>query len=173
MTDERNMTDAEWVLTRRVDAPRELVWKAWTEAERLREWFGPRGYTMTSARMDLRPGGMFHYCIRSQDGEPGGTEMWGKWVFREIEPPARLTYISSFSDPDGGTTRHPLAPDWPLEVLGALELAADGASTVMTMRSIPVNVTADDLRRFREAHAQMDGGWKGTLEQLTAYLRGA
>jgi len=60
--------DREIVITRVFDAPRELVWKAWTERERLMQWFGPKGFTMSTAKLDFRPGGVFHYCLRSPDG---------------------------------------------------------------------------------------------------------
>ena len=62
--------DKEFVLTRTFDAPRDLVWKAWTEPKRLMEWWGPKGFKMKAAKVDLRPGGTFHYGMRSPMGEP-------------------------------------------------------------------------------------------------------
>src|SRR5580704_13391744 len=70
----------EFAITRVFDAPREQVWKAFTESERLMRWWGPKGFTMQVAKLDLRPGGVFHYCMRSPDGR----DMWGKFVYREI-----------------------------------------------------------------------------------------
>ena len=61
--------DREFVISRTFDAPRDLVWKAWTERERLMQWFGPKGFTMPIAKLDFRPGGMLHYCLRSADGK--------------------------------------------------------------------------------------------------------
>lgn len=97
----------EFVITRTFDAPRDLVWKAHTEPERLKQWWGPKGFTMLSCKVDLRPGGLFHYGMRSPDGQV----MWGKFIYREIVKPERLVFIVSFSDEKGGTTRHPLAPN--------------------------------------------------------------
>src|SRR5205823_4677268 len=83
----------------------------WVEPDRLARWWGPKGFTMLSSTLDLRPGGIFHYGMRSPDGR----EMWGRWVFREVVAPERLVFVASFSDEAGGVTRHPFAPDWPLE----------------------------------------------------------
>src|SRR5262249_7142388 len=114
-----------FILTRVLDAPRELVFKAWTEAERLAHWWGPKGFAVRVCRLDLRPGGVFLYSMRSPDGR----DMWGKWVFREIVPPERLVFVVSFSDEEGGVTRHPFAPDWPLEVLSTLTLTEQDGRT--------------------------------------------
>ncbi len=66
--------------SRAFDAPRELVWKAFTEPERMKQWWGPKGFTVIAAKMDLRPGGTYHYGMQA----PDGATMWGKMVFREI-----------------------------------------------------------------------------------------
>ena len=92
-----------FVITRVVDAPRSRVWKAWTDAKELKKWWGPKGFEVVSTKVDLKPGGIFHYLLRS----PNGQEMWGKFVYREIVPEERLVFISSFSDEDAGETRHP------------------------------------------------------------------
>ena len=92
-------------MARQVDAPREKVWKCWTEPERLAAWFGPKGFETITAKLDVRPGGVYHYCLRGN-----GVEMWGKWTFQEIDAPGRLVFLSAFSDKDGGLGRHPLAP---------------------------------------------------------------
>src|SRR5437899_7660320 len=90
----------ELLVTRTFDAPRELVFKAWTEPERLAQWWGPKGFTMKKVSVDLRPGGVFHYGMTSPDGH----EMWGRFVYREITPPERLIFVNSFSDEDAGIT---------------------------------------------------------------------
>jgi len=86
------------------------VWKCFTDPERMKQWWGPKGFTVIASKMDLRVGGTYHYCLKAPDGTP----MWGKFVFREIVPPERLDFISSFSDEKGGTTRHPGHASWPL-----------------------------------------------------------
>src|SRR5215471_11703282 len=99
-----------FIITRVFDAPRELVWQAHTELEHLKHWWGPKGFTWMGGKIDLRPGGVFHYGLRSPDGQA----MWGKFIFREIVAPERLVFIVSFSDEKEGVTHHPLSPTWPL-----------------------------------------------------------
>jgi len=156
----------EFVISRTFDAPRELVWKAWTEPERLAQWFGPKGTKISSSKNDLRPGGVYHYGMRT----PDGTEMWGKWVYREVEKPARLVFVNSFSDPEGGITRHPFAPGWPLEMLSNITFDDDGGKTRITIRWSPLNASDAEKNVFREGFSGMEKGWGGTMEQLEAYL---
>ncbi len=160
-------TGDEFVIARDFDAPRELVWKAVTEPERMKQWWGPKGTNVVAADMDLRPGGTYHYGMRLPDGKT----MWGKFVYREIVPPQRLTFVSSFSDEAGGITRHPLSPTWPLQMLSTFtcEEIPDGR-TRFTVRWSPHNATADEQSTFDAGRDSMRQGWNGTLETLTAYL---
>ena len=155
-----------FVITRIVDAPRDLVWRVFTEAEHLQRWFGPKGFTMPSCRLDLRPGGIFHYQLRA----PDGTELWGKWLFKEIVPPERLVVVVSFSDAQLATTRHPWAADWPLETLGTTELAEQGDKTLITVTWTPYKPTPAEAAAFEAGRDGMRQGWTGTFEQLEAYL---
>ncbi len=158
--------DAGFTITRTFDAPRYLVFKAWTETSHLTRWFGPKGFTTLSAKNDLRPGGVFHYQMRSPDGR----EMWGKWVYREIAPPERLAFVASFSDEAGNTTRAPFSADWPLEVLSTVTFAEHGGKTTLTMRGVPLNATEAERRTFEAGHGSMQKGWTGTLDQLAEHL---
>ena len=156
----------EFILHRIFAAPRALVWKAWTEAEHLQRWFGPKGFTMPACSLDLRPGGVFLYGMKSPDGH----EMWGKWIFREIVPPEKLVVIASFSDAKGGVTRHPLSAHWPLETLSTMILTEHEGKTTLTLRWAPYNATAIERQTFDASHDSMRQGWGGTMEQLEAYL---
>jgi uncharacterized protein YndB with AHSA1/START domain len=160
-----------FVLTRHFKAPRELVWRAWTEVEQLAQWMSPAGCTTISARLDLRAGGQYHYGLRT----PDGNEMWGMWLFRELVAPARLVTVNSFSDAAGGLTRHPMAPDWPRYTLSTLELlehAGLGRGTTLQLRWEPYEATAAEIAIFNAAHAGMEQGWSGTMAQLEAWLAG-
>jgi uncharacterized protein YndB with AHSA1/START domain len=157
-----------FVISRTVNAPRELVWKAYTEPEHLKRWFGPKGFTMPTCSMDLRPGGVFHYCMRSPDGH----EMWGKWIFLEIVRPEKLVNTVSFSDAQGGVTRHPMAPTWPLETRGTATFTELDGKTTITLEWVAVNATEIEQKTFDESHASMTMGWSGTFEQLEAFLAG-
>ena len=157
----------EFVISRTFDAPRELVYRAWTEAEQLMHWFGPKGFPMFHARIDLRPGGTFHYALR----QPDGGEMWGKWVFQEIVPPEEIVVVSSFSDPEGKTTKHPGMTDWPLEMRSRFLFEDVGGKTKVTIRWAPVATSTEaEIRTFERGRPGMTQGWTGTFEQLEAYL---
>jgi len=159
-------TVEDFVISRAFDAPRELVWKAFTDPEHMKNWWGPKGFTMRFSRMDFRPGGSYHYCMRSPDGH----DMWGKFVYREIVAPERIVFINSFSDENGGVTRHPMAPTWPLEMLSTFTFAEQNGKTTLTIRWSPINATEEELKTFDAGRTGMNQGWSGTFEQLENYL---
>jgi uncharacterized protein YndB with AHSA1/START domain len=155
----------DFVITRVFDAPRELVWQAWTDPKHM-SWWGPKGVTITIRKLEFRPGGLFHYCMHTPDGH----DMWGKWVIREIVPPERLVFINSFSDEAGNFTHHPMSPTWPLQVLSILTLAEQGGKTLLTIRWRPEAATAEERKTFAAGHVSMQQGWSGTLDKLSEYL---
>lgn len=156
-----------FVIHREFAAPRDVVWRAWTEREQLMGWFGPKGFRMTEARLDLKPGGLFHYRLAG----PNGIEIWGRFVFREIVPPSRLVWINSFSDPAGGVTRHPLTTDrWPLEMLTTASFEETPGGTRVTISMLPFDAGAEERGVFDRHLGSMQGGWGGTLDQFATYL---
>lgn len=155
-----------FTLCRTLNAPRERVFRAWTELDQLRPWWGPKGFPLADCSLDLRPGGAFHYQLKSA----GGNEMWGKWVYREVAPPERLVLVSSFSDPQGRTARAPFSDDWPLETLTTFTFAEDGDRTIFTLAASPMNATDAERKAFADMHGSMRAGWGGTLDQLADYL---
>jgi uncharacterized protein YndB with AHSA1/START domain len=155
-----------FTISRTVNAPRERVFAAFTEEQHLRRWMTPAGFTMPECRLDLRPGGSFHYCLRALTGH----EMWGKWTFREIEPPARLVVIVEFSDRAGGVTRHPMVPTWPLHTLSETVLEAQDGKTSVTVRWSPHEATETERQVFDISHDAMRLGWTGTFDQLESHL---
>jgi uncharacterized protein YndB with AHSA1/START domain len=95
---------AAYILEREFSAPRELVFRAFSEAEHLKMWWGPRGWEVTVCNVDFRPGGVWHYCMKCMDenqGEFYGMESWGKAVYREIDEPGTIVYTDYFSDEEG------------------------------------------------------------------------
>lgn len=159
-------TTNEFVISRVFDAPRERVFKAWTHLESLKQWWGPKGFSMNSCRLDLRPEGVFHYCMRS----PEGFEMWGKFVYVDITAPERLIFVNSFSDETANTVRAPFSSEWPLEIRNTLTFQENQGKTTLTLRGIPVNATAAELQAFRAGHESMQKGFAGTLMQLDEFL---
>jgi uncharacterized protein YndB with AHSA1/START domain len=155
-----------FVIFRTFDAPRDRMWEAWTEREQLMQWFGPKGFTMPAAKLDFRPGGIFHYCLES----PKGDEMWGKFSYREIEAGERIVFVSSFSDEEGNVTRHPLSATWPLEMLSTIRFSEKAGRTTVTVEWIPVNPTEAERETFESSREGVQQGWTGTFDQLAGHL---
>ena len=157
----------DFVMSRVFDVPRDLLWTCFTEPDRMKQWWGPKGVKVVAAKMDLRVGGIYHYGMETPDGKV----MWGKFVYREITPPERLVFINSFSDEAGGLTRHPMAPTWPLQMLSIFTFEEQpGGKSKFSVRWAPLNPTPEERATFDAGHASMTGGWSGTLEQLEAYV---
>ena len=151
----------ELVVTRAFEAPRGLVFAAWTEPERLKRWWGPRNFTMPFCEIDLRPGGVFLRCMRS----PEGRDLWVTGVFREVVVPERLVFTDSFADAQGdvvSAVRYGLGAGWPTERLVTVTFEDEGGATRVTIRhiGIPSGVDPDLTRR----------GWSDGLDSLAEYL---
>jgi uncharacterized protein YndB with AHSA1/START domain len=156
-----------FVISRTFNAPREVVFDAFTKPDEMKKWWGPKGFTVIVSKMDLRPGGTYHYGMRAPDGAP----MWGKFVYREIARPERIVFVNSFSDENGGVTRHPMAPDWPLQMITTFAFEdLGGGKTRLTTTSMAFDATEAEHAVFDAHHDSMTQGWTGTLDQLETYL---
>jgi uncharacterized protein YndB with AHSA1/START domain len=158
---------AEFVISRVFDAPRDRVWQTLTDVEAMKHWWGPAGFTIIAAKLDLRAGGTFHGGMRS----PEGFKMWAKLAYQEIVPPERLVFVNSFSNEAGGVTRHPIVPTWPLETLTILTLEEEpGGKTKLNVRSSPHNPSDVERKTFDSAHVGMKATWNGTFDRLADHL---
>jgi uncharacterized protein YndB with AHSA1/START domain len=137
----------ELVIRRTFDAPRELVWKAFTELERARQWWGPKDFTVPVLEMDMRPGGAWHAVMRSPDGK----EYPQSGVYREIVPPERLVFTLIWDDE---------GPD--SEMLCTFTFAERGNKTEMTFRKGPF--TSEKRRKGEEE------GWNECFDRLEALV---
>jgi uncharacterized protein YndB with AHSA1/START domain len=169
MTGSRQMSK-DFVISRVLDAPRDLVWQCFTDAERMKHWWGPKGFTVFASTMDLRVGGTYHYGMKT----PNGGAMWGLFTYREIVPKEKLVFVNSFSDETRGVTRHPGSATWPLQMLSTFTFEdAPGGKTKFTVRWQTLGATAEEQKTFDTMHDSMTQGWSGTMEQLEAYLNKA
>lgn len=92
------------ILEREFNAPKELVFKAFSEPEHMKQWWGPRGWIVPVCNVDFRPGGVWHYCMKCVDENQGdffGMESWGKGIYEEIVHDEKIVYIDYFSDAEG------------------------------------------------------------------------
>ncbi len=90
----QHIGEREFVVERQFAAPRALVFQVFTQPQHLKRWWAPRPYTISACTVDLRPGGIWHYAMRS----PEGQEHWARSVYREIVPPEKLVYSATFAD---------------------------------------------------------------------------
>lgn len=159
-------TARAFTMTRTFDAPRALVFKAFSEAERLAQWWGPTGFEIQVSRLEFRPGGIFHYKMAS----PNGHDMWGRFTFREIVEPERIVWINSFSDPEGAVAPAPFDMAFPLEILNTVTLEEQGGKTILSLHSTPINETPEERATFDGMFDSMQVGFGGTFDQLAEFL---
>jgi uncharacterized protein YndB with AHSA1/START domain len=157
-----NTATHELVITRIFDAPRELVWKAWTEPEHLMRWWGPKNFTSPTCKIDLRVGGKYLYCMRS----PEGQEFWSTGIYREIVPPERLVVTDSFADKDGNVvpaSDYGLGDDFPLELQVTVTFEEHQGKTKMTLRH--AGIPAGQIREMTET------GWNESFDKFAESLK--
>lgn len=153
-------------ITHTFNAPREIVFKALTESEHLKNWWGPKGWTFEVAKSDFHPGGVFHYSQRPADGNV----MWVKFVYSEMIAPEKIVYTSFFSDEEGNSVRAPFDDNWPMEILNTITLTEDGGKTTLTMIVAPVSPTEEESKTFEDSKEMAQEGYSGTFDQLDEYL---
>ena len=146
--------ERELVITRIFDAPRELVFKAWTDPRHVAQWWGPKGFTNPVCEMDLRPGGALRIVMRA----PDGAEHPMKGVFREIVEPERLVFTNIAVDAQGNTL---------LEGLTIVTFAEHGGKTKLTLQTSAAGVAAEAAQML----AGMEQGWTESLDRLEDRLR--
>jgi uncharacterized protein YndB with AHSA1/START domain len=141
-------SDGDLIIERIFDAPRGLVWKAWTEPDRLVRWFGPHGFTIPFCEVDLRPGGLLRFCHHSPQGEEG----WGKGVYREVVEPKRIVYSNGFSDAAGNRIER---PGFALETLVTVTFAEQEGRTKVTVRHTGLIADQGEGRGWSESMARL------------------
>ncbi|OPY44781.1 MAG: hypothetical protein A4E47_01311 [Methanosaeta sp. PtaU1.Bin028] len=157
-----NQDKGDLVITRIFDAPRELVWRAWTEPERSMLWWGPKGFTTPVFRIDLREGGEYLNCMRSPDGK----DFWSKGVYREVVVPKRLVMTDSFADEKGNTvhaSHYGMSKAFPLEMQIIVKFDELNGGTKLTLRhiGIPSGTDSEGARQ----------GWNESFDKLEEYLQ--
>ncbi|KQV79322.1 polyketide cyclase [Massilia sp. Root351] len=157
-----------FTITRQYPQPLATVWQAWTEAERLQQWWGPQGCKVEVKRLELRPGGFFHYAMHFA----GAPVMWGRFNYREIVPQQRIVWLNSFANEHCGIERAPFSPACPLEIENTVVFSEQDGVTTVSLSAIPFGETAPEYQFFDELRPSLQQGYGGTFDQLEAHLRG-
>ena len=148
-------SDREVVFSRVFDAPRELLWTAWSEPRHLHRWFGPTGYTTTTHEFAFVPGGVWRFVMHG----PDGTDTPNTIVFRELDPPSRLVYDNSWE-----------RPGLRLDFMVAVTFVVEGNGTRLSIHFTFANAKA--LRIATEQYGVREGGVQ-TLARIEEYVRAA
>ncbi|MCC6793537.1 MAG: SRPBCC domain-containing protein [Candidatus Hydrogenedentes bacterium] len=137
------------IITRTFDAPRELVFDAWTKCEHVARWFGPKDFTVPHCSMDFRVGGSYRYCMLGPDGK----EHWVSGTYKEIKKPEKLVFTWVREDNDGKV--------W-LDNVVTLTFADRGNQTAFTL-----NQQIFEEIEQRDGHR---GGWSTCLDKLAEFV---
>jgi uncharacterized protein YndB with AHSA1/START domain len=146
------------VITRIFDAPRALVWKAWTDPKQIEQWWGPHGFTNPLCEWDARPGGTILVHMRGPKGSAFDMVMPMKGVFHEVIAPERLVFTSTALEDATGNPQ--------LETLNTLTFIEHNGKTKLTLQAVVVKSTP----AAAGALAGMEQGWSQSLEKLAAHL---
>lgn len=153
-----------YVLERTFDAPRELVWKTWTDPALVSRWYGPKVETIVH-RLDLRPGGLWLVEMRR-----GDQSSYQRIEYVEVRPPERLVWLHSNADADWNVTSSPMMKDWPRTLLTTVTLEQAGDQTRLRLTWVPHEASAAEIACFRAAIGGMDKGWAAGMELLGKLL---
>jgi uncharacterized protein YndB with AHSA1/START domain len=141
--------EASVTLTRVFDAPRALVWRAWTDPKMMAQWFGPRGFTSTVPELDVRVGGVLRIIMHG----PDGNDYPMKGVFREVVAPERLVFTNIAIDNDGNHL---------LEGETMVTLAEHNGKTTLTLKTHAVGLVPIAPKML----AGMEAGWTQSIDKL-------
>jgi uncharacterized protein YndB with AHSA1/START domain len=157
MTDRNNPSTApkELVITRLFDAPRALVFKAWTDPKHVAQWWGPKGYTNPVCELDVRPGGAIYIEMTG----PDGIAIPNRGIFQEIVEPERIVFTTTAFEDEAGNAR--------LEVLNTITLTEVNGKTRLTMHAVVLTATPE----VAVSLAGMEQGWNESLDRLADTLR--
>lgn len=153
-------------IVRHFNAPKQVVFEAFANAEAMGEWWGPARMDLTVKTFDFMPGGKFHYKM-----EGGGQTMWGLFKYITISEPDLIEFINSFSDEEGNVCTSPFPMDFPLEIFNQLTITETNGRTTLTLQGNPVNASAVQEETYNSIKDNMQQGFAATFDKLDSYLQ--
>jgi len=152
----------ELVITRIFNAPRSLVWKAWSKPEELMNWWGPKNFTSPVWELDFRVGGKYLFCMRSPDGQ----NYWATGIYKDIIEYEKIVYTDSFADEKGNVvpgSHYGMGEDFPKEMTVTVTFEDAGGKTKMTL----VHAGMPEGEHSKMANI----GWNESFDKLTSILK--
>ncbi len=160
--------EQDLVITRIFDAPRQLVWKAWSKPEMLMKWWGPKDFTCPAARIDFRVGGKYHVAMHGPKGSDFDKDLWSTGIYKEIMPIEKIVATDSFADEKGNIVPsiHYGMAGFPLEMLVTVTFEDyEGTKTKMTLIHSGIeNISEADRNN-------MEQGWNQSFDKLAGILK--
>lgn len=157
-----------YVLERVFNAPRELVWKTWTDPKLLARWYGPNVETIVH-RLEVKPGGLW-----LNEMKWGGNSHYERVEYTEVTPPERLVWLHSTADAEWNASPNAMMPDWPRVLLTTVTFEEEKGQTSMRLTWVPHEASEAEIACFAAAMDGMGKGWGGgmaLLEELLAELQ--
>ena len=152
-------------IVRQFNAPKEIVFEAFANADAMSQWWGPAGMSVIVKTFNFTPGGKFHYKM-----EANSQTMWGLFKYVNISRPDLIEFISSFSDEEGNVSTSPFPMDFPLEIYNKITLTEENGNTILQLEGHPVNATPAQEETYRSIKDSMQQGFGGTFDKLDRYL---
>ena len=153
-----------YVLERAFDAPRDLVWKTWTDPSLIARWYGPNVETIVH-KLDVRPGGLWLGEMKW-----GETSHYQRVEYTEVNPPERLVWLHSVSDADWNVIDNPMMQDWPRILLTTVTFTEVDGKTHLRLTWVPHEASEAEIACFGAALAGMDKGWVAGMDLLAELL---
>lgn len=154
-------------VSRVLNAPLALVWATQTDPVHQAKWLSPGNPDGYKSKMDFRVGGQHFYGMPG----PDGSVMYGLQTYRQIEPLKKIVLVQSFADSEGQVAPHPMALNWPREMLSTTEYQDLGDDTArLSVTWLPLDPTPEEATTFDNARAGMTSGWDHMFGQIEAYL---
>ncbi len=154
----------EFVLDRVFNAPRELVWKAWTDPTHVQRWYGP-GVETVIHEYNLSPGGEWRNEMKMSAGS-----MYQKFLFKEINAPEQLIWHQSGTDENWNVAANPMMPDWPRMLLITVSFTQMDEKTSVRISQIPMEATEAEIACFTQMKDMMSSGWGKGYEVIDDIL---
>lgn len=157
-------TSNSLTIVRVFNAPRERVWKAWTDPEEIKRWWGPKDFTAPYARIDFRVGGKYLLAMRSPDGK----DFWSTGTYKEIIPMEQIVVTDSFADENGNVvsaTYYGMDANMPLEMTLSMKFEDQDGKTKFTLHYAELGRMSSDDRK------NMEQGWNESFDKLEAALQ--
>ena len=167
MSNDSEVSVEPTILTREYNAPRQLVFEAWTQVEHLKNWMAPfEGFKCEYVSADIKAGGSSLHKMTA----PNGFEMYLLTKFEEITPPESLVFRQYNSNEAGDIVPNPQMPNWPKEMRTTINLEEVGSKTKLELIWQPIDPTEEEAEAFESSRSEHSKGWGGGMEMLNTYL---